>query len=178
MLAEILCPVSDNAVPQVGLISIARVYHHVPDLAWSWPRVSRDCGIEGFTTVQLSAHHLGTIQAPRVSTDGAPGTLVKDLHSASTSTASIHQTELSCVWGERGQRHIYTGKEGFSGPVGQPHLGSWAAVCHTWLWFPMAVIRERVEKIEKKHAQRTRKNKQKIIWWVVSEEVLHGSQQS
>ena len=57
--------------------------------------MSRPRGIEGFSTAQLPAHHVGIIQVPAVITDGAPGALVKDLHSPGAGTAPVHQAELS-----------------------------------------------------------------------------------
>ena len=88
-------PASGRAPPHVGLISIR------PDGPWSHPEVSRPRGIEGFSTAQLPAHHVGIVQVPTVITDGAPGALVKDLHSPGAGTAPVHQAELSAVWGER-----------------------------------------------------------------------------
>ncbi|KAG8509103.1 Antigen WC1.1, partial [Galemys pyrenaicus] len=52
---------------------------------------------EGLPTAQLSAHHVGIRQVPAVITDGAPGALVKDLHSAGAAMASVHQAELCAV---------------------------------------------------------------------------------
>ena len=88
-------PASGRAPPHVGLISIR------PDGPWSHPEVSRPRGIEGFSTAQLPAHHVGIVQVPAVITDGAPGALVKDLHSPGAGTAPVHQAELSAVWGGR-----------------------------------------------------------------------------
>ena len=98
--AVMLPPTPGRALPHVRLISCA-VQVIQPDGSWSRPEVSRPRGIEGFSTAQLPAHHVGIVQVPAVITDGAPGALVKDLHSPGTGTAPVHQAELSAVWGER-----------------------------------------------------------------------------
>lgn len=77
---------------------LSRAVHVVqPDEVSSLPEVSRDRGMEGFSTTQLSAHHARIVQVPAVITDGAPGALVKDLHSAGTGTTPGHQAELWAV---------------------------------------------------------------------------------
>ena len=91
-------PTPGRAPPHVGLISRA-VQVVQPDGPWPCPEVSRPRGIEGFSTAQLPAHHAGIVQVPAVITDGAPGALVKDLHSPGAGTAPVHQAELSAVWG-------------------------------------------------------------------------------
>ena len=93
-------PAPGRALPHVRLISCA-VQVVQPDGSWSRPKVSRPHGIEGFSTPHLPAHHAGIDQVPAVITDGAPGTLVKDLHSPSAGTTPVHQAELSAIWGER-----------------------------------------------------------------------------
>ena len=93
-------PAPQRAVPHVGLLSCA-VQIVQPDGPWSCPKVSRPRGIEGFSTAQLPAHHVGIIQVPGAIIDGAPGALVKDLHSPGAGTAPVHEAELSAVWGER-----------------------------------------------------------------------------
>ena len=100
MIAVVLPPAPGRAPPHVGLLSCAP---HVvqPNGPWSRPKRRRDSGIEGFSTAHLSAHHAGIVQVPAVITDGAPGALVKDLHSPGAVTAPVHQAELSAVWGER-----------------------------------------------------------------------------
>ena len=92
-------PAPGRASPHLGFISCA-VHVVQPDGTWSHPEVSRPRGIEGFSTAQLPAHHASIIQVPAVITDGAPGALVKDLHSPGAGTAPVHQAELSAVWGE------------------------------------------------------------------------------
>ena len=57
--------------------------------------MSRPHGIEGISTAQLPAHHAGIVQVPAVITDGAPGALVKNLHSSGAATTSVHQADLS-----------------------------------------------------------------------------------
>ena len=89
-------PTLGRAHPHMGLIS-GSVQVVQPDGPWSRPKMSRPRGIEGFST----AHQVGIIQVPAVITDGAPGALVKDLHSPGAGTAPVHQAELSAVWGER-----------------------------------------------------------------------------
>ena len=56
-----------------------------------------ETGTEGFSTAQLPAHHAGIVQVPAVITDGAPGALVKDLHSPRAATTSVRQADLSAV---------------------------------------------------------------------------------
>ena len=98
--AVMLPPAPRRAPPHVGLLSCA-VQVIQPDGPWSRPEVSRTCGIESWSTAKLPAHHAGIIQVPAVIADGAPGALLKDLHSPGTVTAAVHQAELSAVWGER-----------------------------------------------------------------------------
>ena len=117
-------PAPGRAPPHVGLISCA-VQVVQPDGPWSRPEVSRPRGIEGFSTAQLLAHHAGIIQVPAVITDGAPGALVKDLHSPGTGTAPVHQAELSAVWGERnGTMGRWPREWEGSSVLWDPHLSS------------------------------------------------------
>lgn len=96
MPAVMLPPAPGRALPQVGLLSCA-VHVIQPDGVRSPPEVSRHGGVDGFSTAQLSAHHVGIVQVPAVVTDGAPGAPVKDLHSAGAATAPVHQAKLSAV---------------------------------------------------------------------------------
>ena len=112
-------PAPGRALPHLGLIpSTVHVIH--PDAPWSCPEVSRPHSTEGFSTAQLPAHHVGIVQVPVIITDGAPGALVKNLHSPGTASTPIHQAELSAVWGERNGtiRCWERGYEGSSGAVG------------------------------------------------------------
>ena len=59
--------------------------------------MSRPGGIEGLSTAQLSAHHAGIVQVPAVITNGAPGALIKDIHSSGAETGFTQQAELSAV---------------------------------------------------------------------------------
>ena len=101
-----------------------------------------------------------SVQVPAVITDGAPGALVKDLHSPGAGTAPVHQAELSAVWGKRngtmGHWRVVRGRGGRgwegSSVLWDPHLSSrgrsllrpqsllvqieslhWGS---TWVWFP------------------------------------------
>ena len=123
--AVMLPPAPGRALPHVGLISCA-VQVVQPDGSWSRPKVSRPCGIEGFSTAQLPAHHTGIVQVPAVITDGAPGALVKDLHSPGTGTAPVHQAELSAVWERNGTmgRWWRRGQGKCSSLLWDPHLSS------------------------------------------------------
>lgn len=100
MIAVVLLPSPGRAPPHLGLLSSA-VHFIQPDGPWSHPEEGRDSGVQGFSTAQLPAHHAGIVQVPVVITDGAPGALVKDLHSPRAATTSIHQADLSAVWAER-----------------------------------------------------------------------------
>lgn len=55
--------------------------------------MSRDRGIEGHSTAQLSTHHVGIAQVPAVITDGAPHAVVIDLYSPGTAAVPVHQAE-------------------------------------------------------------------------------------
>ena len=69
--------------------------------------------------------HAGIIQVPAVITDGAPGALVKDLHSPGAGTAPVHQAELSAVWGERnGTMGVLTGEWEGSSVLWDPHFSN------------------------------------------------------
>ena len=118
MTTIVLSPVPSRAIPHLGLLS-STVHIVQPDGPWSCPEVSRPQGTEGFSTAQLPAHHVSIVQVPAVITDGAPGALVKDLHSPGAASTPIHQAELSAAWGERnGKGIIGRGEwEGSSGPV-------------------------------------------------------------
>lgn len=72
-----------------------------PDGPCSFPKMSRTSGVNGHSTAQLSAHHMGIPQVPAVITDGAPRALMIDLYSPSTATTSIYQTNLTTLWKER-----------------------------------------------------------------------------
>ena len=98
--AVVLPPAPGRARPHMGLISSA-VQVIQPDGPWPCPEVSRPRGIDSWSTVQLPAHHVGIVQVPAVITDGAPGALVKDLHSPGAGTTPVYQAKLSAVWGER-----------------------------------------------------------------------------
>ena len=100
MTAVVQSPALGRALPHVGFLSSA-VQCVQQDAPWSCPKMSRPHGIEGISTAQLPAHHAGIVQVPAVITDSAPGALVKDLHSPGAGTSSVHQAELSAVWGER-----------------------------------------------------------------------------
>ena len=124
MSAVVLLPALGRARPHVRLISSA-VQVVQPDGSWSRPKVSRPRGIEGFSTAQLPAHHAGIVQVPAVITDGAPGALVKDLHSPGAGTAPVHQAELSAVWGGRnGTMGVLTGEWEGSSVLWDLHLSS------------------------------------------------------
>ena len=117
-------PPPGRAPPHMGLLSCA-VQVVQPDWAWSCPEVSRPRGTAGFSTAQLPAHHVGIVQVPVVITDGAPGALVKDLHSPGTGTAPIHQAELSTVWRERnGTMRHWPGEWIGSSVLWNSHLSS------------------------------------------------------
>ena len=104
MITVVLPPAFGRAPPHVGLLSCA--LHIVqPNGPWSHPKVRRDRGVEGFSTALLSAYHAGIVQVSAVTTDGAPGALVEDLHSPGAGTAPVHQAELSAIWGERNGTH-------------------------------------------------------------------------
>ena len=100
MIAVVLLPSPGRAPPHLGLLSSA-VHFIQPDGPWSRPERGRDSGVQGFSTAQLPAHHAGIVQVPAVITDGAPGALVKNLHSSGAATTSVHQADLSTVWAER-----------------------------------------------------------------------------
>ena len=100
MAAVVHSPAPGRALPHMGFLSSA-VQCVQQDGPWSCPKVSRPHDIEGSSTAQLPAHHAGIVQVPAIITDGAPGALVKDLHSPGAGTSSVHQAELSAVWGER-----------------------------------------------------------------------------
>ena len=117
-------PAPGRALPHVRLISCT-VHVAQPYGSWSCPKVSRPRGIEGFSTAQLPAHHAGIVQVPAVITDGAPGTLVEDLHSPGAGTAPVHQAELPAVWGEKnGTMGRRPGEWKGSSVLWDPHLSS------------------------------------------------------
>ena len=131
-----------------------------PDGPWPCPEVSRPRGIEGFSTAQLPAHHTGIVLVPAVIGDGAPGALVKDLHSPGAGTAPVHLAGLSAVWGKRngtmGHWWVVRGRGGRgwegSSVLWDPHLSSRGLSLlrpqsllvqieslhrgSTWVWFP------------------------------------------
>ena len=145
-------PAPGRALPHVGLHS-STIHVVQPDGSWSRPKGSRLHGTEGFSTAQLPAHHTGIVQVPAVITDGAPGTLVKDLRSPGTGPGPIHQAELSAVWGERnGTMGCWPADEkellscGTLTPaVEDALLRSWCcgviALWNIWIWFLIEVIR-------------------------------------
>ena len=128
--ASCLCLQSSRPQPQgrapshVGRVS-STVQVVQPDGPWSCPKVSRPRGNEGFSTAQLPAHHAGIVQVPAVITDGAPGALVKDLHSPGAETSSVHQAELSAVWAKRnGTVGRWPGEWEGSSVLWDPYLSS------------------------------------------------------
>lgn len=87
-------PAMGMALPNTRFFSIT-VHLIQPDGPCSFPKMSRTDGINGPSTAQLFAHHVGIIQVPAVITDGAPGALMIDLYSPSTTPASIYQAKLT-----------------------------------------------------------------------------------
>ena len=106
MIAVVLPPAPGRAHPHVGLLSCA-LHVAQPNGPWSRPKGRRSSGFEGFSTAQLSAHHAGIVQVPAVITDGAPGAMVKDLHSPGAGTPPVHEAELSATWGERNGTRVF-----------------------------------------------------------------------
>ena len=90
-------PTMRTALRNARFLSIT-VHLIQPDGPWSFPKMSRTCGINGHTAAQLPAHHVGIIQVPAVITDGAPEALMIDLYSPGTTPTSIYQAELSTPW--------------------------------------------------------------------------------
>lgn len=81
-----------RALPHLGFIPHAlHVIQH--DMAHAFLKVALSWGQHGLTAAELLAHHLGICQIPAVITHCAPGPIVRDLYSALTPVAAIHQSQ-------------------------------------------------------------------------------------
>lgn len=80
------------ALPHLGFIPHAlHIVQH--DMAHAFIKVALSRGRHGLTTAELLAHHLGICQIPAVVTHRAPGPIVRDLDSALTPVAAVHQSQ-------------------------------------------------------------------------------------